>query len=36
VLFATPKVARAVDDLVTSHLGRRPKSRAMLESLGAS
>ncbi len=35
VLFATPKVARAVDDLVTSHLGRRPKSRAMLESLGA-
>ncbi len=35
VLHATPKVARAVDDLVTSHLGRRPKSRAMLEMLGA-
>jgi DNA repair protein RecO (recombination protein O) len=35
VLLATPKVARAVDDLVTAHLGRRPKSRAFLESLGA-
>jgi DNA repair protein RecO (recombination protein O) len=28
---ATPKVARAVDDLVTYHLGRRPRSRAILE-----
>ncbi len=35
VLHATPKVARAVDDLVTAHLGRRPKSRAMLETLGS-
>jgi DNA repair protein RecO (recombination protein O) len=34
-LHATPKVARAVDDLVTSHLGRRPKARAfMLEMSG--
>jgi DNA repair protein RecO (recombination protein O) len=35
VLLATPRVARAVDDLVTSHLGRRPKARALLEVLGA-
>ncbi len=35
VLQATPKVARAVDDLVTAHLGRRPKSRAFVELLGA-
>ncbi len=34
VLHATPRVARAVDDLVTSHLGRRPKARALLETLG--
>ena len=34
-LYATPRVARAVDDLVTSHLGRRPKARALLETLGA-
>ena len=35
VLHATPKVARAVDDLVTSHLGRRPRARALLETLGS-
>jgi DNA repair protein RecO (recombination protein O) len=29
---ATPKVARAVDDLVTFHLGRRPKARALLDA----
>lgn len=29
---ATPKVARAVDDIVTYHLGRRPKSRALLDT----
>lgn len=29
---ATPKVARAIDDLVTFHLGRRPKARALLET----
>ena len=29
---ATPKVARAVDDLVTYHLGRRPKARALLDA----
>ncbi len=32
-LLATPKVARAVDDLVTFHLGKRPRSRALLEEL---
>jgi DNA repair protein RecO (recombination protein O) len=32
---ATPKVARAVDDLVTYHLGRRPKARALLEEFNA-
>jgi recombinational DNA repair protein (RecF pathway) len=31
-LTATPKVARAVDDLVTFHLGRRPKARALLDA----
>ena len=30
---ATPKVARAVDDLVTWHLGRRPKARALVHEL---
>jgi len=29
---ATPKVARAIDDLVTYHLGRRPKARALLDA----
>jgi DNA repair protein RecO (recombination protein O) len=29
---ATPKVARAVDDLITFHLGRRPKARALLDA----
>ncbi len=29
---ATPKVARAIDDLVTFHLGRRPKARAFLDA----
>lgn len=29
-LFATMKVARATDDLITWHLGRRPKSRALV------
>ncbi len=31
-LNATPKVARAIDDLMTFHLGRRPKSRALLDA----
>ena len=31
-LDATPKVARAVDDLVIYHLGRRPKARALLDA----
>jgi len=31
-LAATPKVARAVDDLVTFHLGRRPRARALLDT----
>jgi DNA repair protein RecO (recombination protein O) len=29
---ATPKVARAIDDLMTFHLGRRPKARALLDA----
>lgn len=29
---ATPKVARAIDDIMTFHLGRRPKSRAILDA----
>lgn len=32
VLIATPRVARAVDDLITFHLGRRPKARALLDA----
>ena len=32
-LAATPRVARAVDDLVTFHLGKRPRARALLEEL---
>jgi DNA repair protein RecO (recombination protein O) len=32
-LIATTKVARAVDDLVTWHLGRRPKARALVYEL---
>jgi DNA repair protein RecO (recombination protein O) len=31
-LNATPKVARAIDDLMTFHLGRRPKARALLDA----
>jgi DNA repair protein RecO (recombination protein O) len=31
-LAAAPKVARAVDDLVTFHLGRRPRARAVLDA----
>lgn len=31
-VIATPKVARAIDDLVTYHLGRRPKARALLDA----
>ena len=31
-LAATPKVARAIDDLMTFHLGRRPKARALLDA----
>ena len=34
-LFATQQVARAVDDLVTWHLGRRPKARALVYELQA-
>jgi recombinational DNA repair protein (RecF pathway) len=30
---ATPMVARAIDDLIASHLGRRPKARALLDAL---
>ncbi len=30
---ATPKVARAVDDIITWHLGRRPKARALVHEL---
>ncbi len=34
--LATPRTARAVDELITYHLGKRPKSRALLGSgLGA-
>jgi DNA repair protein RecO (recombination protein O) len=33
VLLATPKVARGVDDLITWHLGRRPKARALVHEL---
>jgi len=29
-LRATPQVARAVDDIVTWHLGKRPKARALV------
>ena len=29
---ATPKVARAIDDLITFHLGRKPRSRALLDA----
>lgn len=32
---ATPKVARAIDDLMTFHLGRRPKARALLDAFSA-
>ncbi len=35
VLDATPRVARAVDALLTYHLGRRPRSRASLDELPA-
>ncbi|MEA2665064.1 MAG: hypothetical protein QOI11_2008, partial [Candidatus Eremiobacteraeota bacterium] len=30
---ATAKVARAVDELITWHLGRRPKARALVHEL---
>lgn len=33
---ATTKVARAVDDLITWHLGRRPKARALVHELTSS
>ena len=33
---ATPKVARAVDELITWHLGRRPKARALVAELTQS
>jgi len=32
---ATPRVARAIDDLVTYHLGKRPKSRTLLDTFPA-
>jgi DNA repair protein RecO (recombination protein O) len=32
-LLATPKVARAADDLISWHLGRRPKARALVHEL---
>lgn len=35
-LLASPKVARAADDLVTWHLGRRPKARALVHELSQS
>jgi DNA repair protein RecO (recombination protein O) len=35
-LAATVKVARAVDDLITWHLGRRPKARALVHELSSS
>jgi DNA repair protein RecO len=35
VLAATPRVAHAVDALLTYHLGRRPRSRASLDELPA-
>ncbi len=34
-LLATPQVTRAVDALVTWHLGRRPKSRALMYELNS-
>ena len=34
-LLATPKVARAADDLVSWHLGRRPKARALVHELSS-
>lgn len=34
-LFATPAAARAVDALVAHHLGKRPKSRTMMDELAA-
>jgi recombinational DNA repair protein (RecF pathway) len=30
--LATPRTARAVDELITYHLGKRPKSRALVGS----
>jgi DNA repair protein RecO (recombination protein O) len=32
---ATPRAARAIDELVTWHLGKRPKSRALLDTFPA-
>lgn len=34
-VIATPKVARAIDDLIAFHLGRRPKARALLDAFAA-
>jgi DNA repair protein RecO (recombination protein O) len=34
-LLATPAAARAVDALISHHLGKRPKSRALLDEMGA-
>ena len=34
-MTATPRAARAIDELVTWHLGKRPKSRTMLDSFPA-
>jgi len=34
-LLATPKVARAADDLISWHLGRRPKARALVHELSS-
>jgi recombinational DNA repair protein (RecF pathway) len=32
---ATPRAARAIDELVTWHLGKRPKARALLDTFPA-
>jgi DNA repair protein RecO (recombination protein O) len=34
-LLATPKVARAADELISWHLGRRPKARALVHELSS-
>jgi DNA repair protein RecO (recombination protein O) len=35
VATATPRAARAIDELVTWHLGKRPKARALLDTFPA-